>query len=69
MIGLLFTARVERCEEHSHDEHEDREDAILGAEEGHGAFLNPPSNLLHLVGAGVLLLDPLGFSVSERQGD
>ena len=51
------------------DHDEDRQDAVLAAQEGHGAVADVAGDLRHLVGAGVLLVDPGAADEGEQQGE
>ena len=49
---------VAEGQQHGHDDHEDGQNLVLAAQEGHGAFLNVTGDGLHLLVAGILALDP-----------
>ncbi len=67
--GLTEEARVGEAQERSDGDHEDREHAVLGPEEGHGAGLDLTGDLLHEIVPGVLLLDPGGLPDGVEEGE
>ncbi len=54
----LLQAVVGHAQGDGHGDDEDRQDLVLAGEEGHGTITDVASNLLHPVGARVLLVDP-----------
>ena len=52
---------VDGAEDHSNDGNKDDEDFVFGIQEGHCAFVDVTGNFFHLVGTGILFVDPFGF--------
>ena len=60
---------VGQRQDDAHQDHEDGQDLVLAAQKGHGALADVSADLLHLVGAGVGLVDRVGLEerVEQRQ--
>ena len=59
----------EYCEDHGHHGHEDREERVLTPQERGGTLLDEDGNVLHHLGALILLEDPLGRDDRKEERD